>query len=388
MSVGTGSHAPVGEDGKGFYSAATLGCFNVIKNCEPLLVGALAEVLSEGVIAADLPLQMGDFGTADGGTSMGLMYELCKQVRAVEASRQIQIFYEDQLQNEWKSVFRHCEGEIEVRDAMGALLLSPFKELERVFFAAVGRSFFRQCVPSGSLALGMSFTAMHWLSTDPKSLAGIAGKCHYSQLTEEEKRSGAGAAHVAQAAKDWECIMSQRVEELAPGGFFVCANFAHTPEGYFLGKSDQGASMYDEFCLAWSQLHQAGRITEQECKALSFPNYYRTLEECKQPFLPGGALAGKAEVVSAEIKCTRCPFNQMLQSAQYKGTPEEYAAWFHPTTKTWSNTTFLQALDPARPDKEAVVAEFWQKYQANIAMNPHMHHMDYFHTFLVVRKLR
>ena len=41
---------------------------------------------------------------------------------------------------------------------------SYLKTHKDVFFSAVGTGFFDQCCPSGSLHLGFSSTAMHWLS--------------------------------------------------------------------------------------------------------------------------------------------------------------------------------------------------------------------------------
>ena len=99
----------------------------------------------------------------------------------------------------------------------------------------------------------MSFTAMHWLSQDPKSLASHPTKCHVSQLTKAEKEMGWGHALIKQAARDWEVIVRYRLAELKTGGYFVCANFTHTVdartnEDFYLGKSDIGTSMYDNFC--------------------------------------------------------------------------------------------------------------------------------------------
>lgn len=375
-------HEPVGKDGEGFYSAATLGCFNVIKNSQPLLMAAIQKILEN----KEGPLQLADFGTADAGTSLGVIYDLCKRIRQEQEGREIQVHYEDQTMNEWKSVFRHCLGEIEVKDASGKVLPSPFKELGNVFFTGIGQSFYAQNLPSNTISLGMSFTAMHWLSRDPHSMVGLSGKCHYSQLTEQEKASGWGAAHSRQAAEDWEVIMAQRIKELAPGGHFVCANFAHTDEGHFLGRSNVGVSMFDQFCVAWNELCKSGHISEQERDALSFPNYYRTSQECMRPFLPGGSLADAAEVVSVEVKRTPCPFREAYTRGEFQGSAEDYARWFVPTTKTWSNSTFMQALSPSRCNKEAVVEEFWKTYERQVAKFPEQHGMDYFHTYFVIRK--
>ncbi len=42
--------------------------------------------------------------------------------------------------------------------------LSYLKEFDNVYVSAVGTSFYSQCVPSGSVHLGFSAAAFHWLS--------------------------------------------------------------------------------------------------------------------------------------------------------------------------------------------------------------------------------
>ena len=41
------------------------------------------------------------------------------KVREKESGKEVSIMYEDQLQNEWKSVFNHAFGNISVTDAYG-----------------------------------------------------------------------------------------------------------------------------------------------------------------------------------------------------------------------------------------------------------------------------
>ena len=69
-------------------------------------------------------------------------------------------------------------------------------------------------------------------------------------------------------------------------------------------------------------------------------------------------------------------------------TVSEHAEWFVPTLRNWSNATFMQALSTHRPEsnKQAIVRAFWEKYERLVAPDPAQHGMDYFHTFLVVRK--
>ena len=110
-------HAPIGRDGEGLYTASTKGCFDVIAAATP---AALAQV-QKAAPSTTSPFVIADFGTADAGTSLGLMCKVVDKVREKEPGREVSIMYEDQLQNEWKSVFNHAFGNIRVTDAYGKI---------------------------------------------------------------------------------------------------------------------------------------------------------------------------------------------------------------------------------------------------------------------------
>merc|ERR1719453_209556 len=116
-------HKPIGVDGEGLYTASTKGCFDVIKAATPAVLEQVAKMsLTPG------PFVIADFGTADAGTSLGLMNQIIDAVREREPEKEIWINYEDQLQNEWKSVFNHAFGKIDVTDAYGNTIEAPTKK--------------------------------------------------------------------------------------------------------------------------------------------------------------------------------------------------------------------------------------------------------------------
>ena len=65
----------------------------------------------------------------------------------------------------------------------------------------------------------------------------------------------------------------------------------------------------------------------------------------------------------------------------------DYAASLIPTMRSWSETVFLSALD-ARPraEAQAIVDEFYQSYEDEVAQNPEGHAMDYIHVIMVIEK--
>ncbi|KAF5840791.1 S-adenosyl-L-methionine-dependent methyltransferase [Dunaliella salina] len=153
------AHVPYGSDGSGLYSAATLGCFRVIQEAKPMILDALSELplkFYQGCV------RIADYGTADGGTSMPLLGDLIDTIKRNHPSTEVEVSYEDQPTNDFKSLFFFVQGLKAIEN------VEPYlKRHSGVFVTASGTGFYEQCFPSNSIHLGMSFTAMHWLRRKP-----------------------------------------------------------------------------------------------------------------------------------------------------------------------------------------------------------------------------
>jgi hypothetical protein len=372
-------HAPVGKDGDGLYTASTKGCFDVIDAATPAVLQAIDAIPRSK--DSTTVFSIADYGTADGGTSLGLMAKIVKAVRdkSNDDKREILINYEDQRENEWKSVFNHILGVKTVTDAYGNVIKTPRTDpTSGIFVSACGVGFHDQAFPSNSIDLGISFTAMHWLSQGPNSLKGTQ-YMHPAQCPEE---SSFGEEERIQAQKDWLRILQARAKELRPGGRLVVANFCKSKEAYFLGNTDVGVNMWDSFQTCWDQLAKGGLIDEEERLGVSFPNYYRSTEEC---------ISGVNEVeglllVECVERVVRCPYREAWTNGNVENrSPREQAEWFVPTTRAWSESTFKSALKSHR-NKDAIMEQFWSNYVDLVQNDPASHGMDYVHTYLVIEK--
>jgi len=375
--LGADVHTPVGRDGNGEYTAATKGCFDVIDGATPLVLAEISKQPLRPFGTGSPAFHIADYGTADGGTSLGLLSKMVKahRDRVGDDTKDIVLHYEDQVTNEWQSVFNHVLGINSVSDAYDNPIETPYA-LGNVFVEACGVGFHSQCYPSNSIDFGVSFTAMHWLSAFPSSLRGSkhmhAARC--SQPPQPEKE---------QAANDWSSILKARAKELVPGGRFVCVNFCVSGDGYFLGQTDAGVSMWDSFQTAWDTLKEQGLIDEEERLGVSFPNYYRTKDE----FVTGINDIPELKLVSIEERIVRCPYRELYVKGETGLSAREYAEWFVPTTKSWSHSTFRNALRSERDDKEDVLNQFWENYVALVEKEPKDHGMDYAHVYLILEKI-
>ena len=101
------SHVPYGESGSGHYTnnmAITLKCADEIT---PAIVNCLASI----TVRPGSVFSIADYGCADGGTSMRLMYACVKELRRLYGEElEICIQYEDQPINDFKSLFSFLYG--------------------------------------------------------------------------------------------------------------------------------------------------------------------------------------------------------------------------------------------------------------------------------------
>lgn len=379
---GAGVHVPIGKDGEGEYTASTKGCFDVIDTATPLVLKQIKKQPLRPFGVGSPAYHIADYGTADAGTSLGLLSRMVQAVRhRSDEKKDVVIHYEDQLTNEWQSVFNHALGLKTVSDAYGNTIPNPYA-LRNVYVEACGVGFHNQCYPSASIDFGVSFTAMHWLSRFPSSMRGgphmHAARCDAAPEPERD-----------QAASDWTAILRARAAELVPGGRFVCVNFCKSSDGHFLGQTDVGASMWDSFQASWDGLKEAGLIDEEERLGVSFPNYYRTKDEFLAGIEGDEEIAKRLKVVSIEERVVRCPYRELYVAGKSNKSPREYAEWFVPTTKTWSHSTFKSGLKSSRSEdeKEEIMSQFWENYTSLVVKNPKVHGMDYVHAYIVFEKI-
>ena len=145
--------------GGGYYSRANQSAKDVIDSATPLVLDAIRRMPDTDPAAL---FTLTDMGCADGGTSLDMVRQAITAVRDRWPQRSICIVYTDQPRNDYNSLFRMIHGLTP--------LPSYLDEVEDVHVLASAASFYRQILPAGTLDLGFSATAMHWLSRKPCDL--------------------------------------------------------------------------------------------------------------------------------------------------------------------------------------------------------------------------
>ena len=362
------SHADnITMSGGGLYSLATKGAKDVIDHATPLVVDTVKSMNLNNDLGS---FRMVDMGCADGGTSLQMVESVLKHVNSVAPEASLNVVYSDQPRNDFNALVQILHGLTDFDS-----YLQRFTNLYTTFS---GSSFYLQALENGSLDLGFSATAMHWLSKKP---CDISNHVHMVGAEGEELKQFAD-----QAATDWQTILTHRARELRSGGRLVLVNFCKDPQGQYLGNTG-GINMFDNFNQNWIQFLDQGRITEQEYKKMTLPQYYNTVEEFKAPLESADSKCYQLglRLENIETKVVPCPFSEAFKD---HGDVEEFADGLIPTSRTWNESIFFGGLDQTRPlaERQSIIEDYYGTYRHQVLKNPEGHGMDYVHAYMTVRK--
>ena len=353
--------------GGGLYSLATIGAKHVIDAATPMVVDAIDSLPQESIEGG---FTFSDMGTADAGTSLEMVGKAIDAVRKRAPQAPVSIVYSDQPRNDFNALIANVYG------------LGPFETYlerhENLFPLVSGTTFYKQILPAGSLNVGFSATAMHWLSD---KVCNISNHVQAVGAEGEELRAFREQAH-----RDWRQILLHRAAELKPGGKLVLINFGRDEQGRYLGNTG-GVNMFDTFNEIWQSFLEAGRITRGEYENMTLPQYYNTVEEFSAPLTDSADPVFQAglRLEHIETRVVRCPF---AESFAEHGDAARFAEEYIPTIRTWNESIYFNGLSADRPldERREIIEDYYGTYRGMVAENPEGHGMDYVHAYMVISK--
>ena len=355
--------------GAGYYSAKTAGAKTAIDKTLKVIENALKTIPSMEI------LKFADFGSADGGTSQEMWFNVIKLIREKGDDRQIEILYTDLASNDFSTLFKTMQG-------MHGNSQFAFQHIfSNVYVHGCGTGFHQQLIANNSLTLGFSATAMHYVSERP---CLIENHVHMTGANEHEKQ-----LFKDQANHDWETILLNRSKEMINGGRFICINFGIDEKGRCLGNTG-GHVMFNNFAKNWMHLKDRGTITKQEFVNATFTQHYRTVDEFRKPFDNKNSEVSKSGLVlkSCETMITDCPYKLHYLNNKETMSSKEYATNLIPTMRSWSETVFQNALiDRTEKEVTEIVNEFYNLYIDEVSNDPEGHAMDYVHVIMDIEKV-
>ena len=352
----------------GVYSLATLGAKVVIDQAGRWMRDAIYQM---DIREFEDGFSIADIGCADAGTSMEMVESVISAIRSRNSESQIVIYYTDQPHNDFNALIRNIHG---IGDFNTYL-----KRYKNVYVLVSGTSLYEQMLPVGTLGLGFSATAMHWLSRKP---GDIPNHVHMVGADSQEKEIFA-----IQAALDWRRNLLHRANELAIGGRLILINFCVDEEGRYLGNTGK-VNMFDMFNSIWQRFVDDGVINEGEYEGMTLPQYYRTLAEFSAPFLDTSDPVYKSglRLLDIETHITQCPYATEFHQHRDK---QRFADAYVETIRTWNESTYLSALSPSRSmtERQSIIDAFYDCYKSHVLAEPDNHHMDYVHAFMTVERI-
>ena len=351
----------------GYYSAVTKIAKDVIDGATPLVLDAIRRLPDTDAATS---FTLADMGCADGGTSLDMVRQAICAVRDRWAQRSLCLVYTDQPRNDYNSLFRLIHG------------LTPLPtyldEREDIHVLASATSFYKQILPAGTLHLGFSATAMHWLSRKP---------CDLTDHVHAVGASGAElATFAAQGRRDWETILLHRARELVPGGRLVLVNFCQDEAGRYTGNTG-GMNLFDTVAALWRRCAAEGVITRAEYVRMTLPQYYKTVEEFTQPLTDPTSPVYRAglRLEQWETRIVPCP---CAAAFRQHGDAARFARELTPSLRSWTESTFLAALSPDRSPEERqdIIEGYYGTYEALVREDPVGYRRDNVHVYMSIAK--
>ena len=214
----------------------------------------------------DHPVVVADYGSSQGKNSMVPIQVAIRGLRhRLGPNRAISVFHVDQPSNDFNALFQ-------------VLDLDPDRyavDDPNVFPGVIGRSFYENVLPPGSVHLGWSSYAAVWLSSIPALIPG-----RFISLRGPDP---VRAEFDRQAARDWEAFLSLRARELRPGRSLVVV---------LPGLADDGSSGFenimDQANDVLAEMVAGGAIASEERARMVLGSHPRRKRDLLAPFARDG----------------------------------------------------------------------------------------------------
>lgn len=282
------------------------------------------------------PVVIADYGSSQGHSSLGPMGTAIRVLRSrIGAERGISVVHTDLPASDFSALFQLLATDAE----------SYLKRDPAAFASAVGRSFYEQILPSGSVTLGWSSWAVQWLSRAP---APIPDQVQVAFSADAAIRE----LYTRQARDDWHLFLRQRSRELRQGGRLVVLTMALTDAGDFGYRP-----LLDALYGALRGLVGERFLTGEELHRMAIPTVGRSHADLVEPF--GAGRLEDLELEHAEVFLGE---NPIWRDYEHDRDARAYGARWAAFTRSSVLPTLATALDDS-----ARTAEFLDLAEAGMA---------------------
>jgi salicylate 1-O-methyltransferase len=304
----------------------------------PAFVDAAEALASEGALVP--PAIVANYGCTGGVNSLQPFGAAIEAMRQAGYEDSIVVAQIDLPSNDFSALFHTLENDPR-----------SYQRRPGVYSVAVGKSFFEQCLPGGSVALGWCTHAAHWLTQRP-SFTELEGHVSVGMAS-----PAAQAPWSAIAVEDWHRFLVNRAAELQPGGR-VLIELAIRDEAGAFGCEPLYRVADDGF----AELVDRGLLSQEAAANMVVPVFCRSQEELRAPF-SDPALAGLLRLDSIRPRYLPDPFLTALETS---GDAADYARAWTATLRAFTEDQFFH---PAGRD-QALADAYYATVEKLIEADP------------------
>jgi len=316
-------------------------------------------------------LKIVDYGCGPGTSAIDVVKPAIESYRARFPEAPIAVCHADQPGNDWNALFALATGPSGYHGETKAIRTE----------AAIG-SFYDQMVADGSVALGTSFAASHWLSHAVRLHA--PGTVWFADLTGQARTDMS-----AFAQEDWTRFLRCRALELRPGGFLLVSTLGSiADDGEINGTAASGRGIYRAIQRVAQEMADDGLLDRKVLDGFVFGLWFMTEEEARAPLESDPALAEAFEI--EEVKVEPTPANQTDIFAHSINNPAEYASRYVGYTRAFGDSTLrTQLFEPSADGAAAadrLAREFYRRLEILYRTSGGKYACEIWHLTVILRR--
>jgi len=221
---------------------------------------------------------------------------------------------------------------------------------------------------------------MHWLN---KKVNSLTNHTHVLASNNQPAKND----FLEQALFDWNQILEIRSRELKVGGKLLTVNLSRDEEDRYLGNNGgRTLNVHDEIHSIWKELLNEKLIKESEYIKGTIQNFYKSPQEFISPLTNKDSSSYKngLRLIKERTVYIDCPYRKKWEESK---NTEEFALGLMETIRSWSEHSFVAALDSNRQEKQNPVEILFHRLMQRIEHEPDNWSLDYVEHHLMMEKV-
>jgi hypothetical protein len=291
-----------------------------------------------------------DYGASTGANSMAAVRTAVDAVRKRHRTQPVAALHNDLPSNDWNALFHNLESSPDsYRTVSGPDVIT----------LASAISFFEPAAPAGTVHVGMSFSAAHWLRTQPS--ISVPEGFYFCEAT--------GAARTAlaeQANRDWTAFLAARAADLASRGRLLVQMVGTDADGNVTARKLARA-----MAEVAGDMARDGPLDGDVVKRYIVAAYARTVDEAREPYAAAGSpLHG----TFTEVECRTDPVpNPYFTKWESDHDAEAYAKTYAAFVRGFTESSLREHLfvpGVEKGDVDDALDDYFARLTTRFAADP------------------